>query len=107
MTTYTVKCELVASECDIMDYHTLVFKILENSPPFGHRYCMVTVFPNWQARIPDIGEIGYLMYDEVEGGIDTYYNRDTGTIVKYNFSNSIFKKFVKENLDNSNKDIII
>ena len=67
---------------------------------------MVTVFPNWESRIPDIGEIGYLTYDEVEGGIDTYYERSTGNIVKYNFSNLIFKKFVKE-VDNSKKDILL
>ena len=46
------------------------------------------------------------MYDEVEGGIDTYYDRSTDSIVKYNFSNLIFKKFVKEKEDIS-KDIII
>jgi len=104
--TFVVKCELIALENDILDYHTLVFKIIENNPPFGHNYCMVTVFPNWQSSIPLIGEIGYLMYDEVIGGIDTYYDRNTDSIVKYNYSNFIFKKFVKE-VDNSKKDIII
>jgi hypothetical protein len=67
---------------------------------------MVTVFPNWESRIPDLEEIGYLQYDEVVGGIDTYYNRELDSIMKYNFSNLIFKKFVKEQ-DNSTKDIII
>ena len=105
MTTYIVKCQLVALECDILDYHTLVFKILEDNCPFGHNYCMCTVFPNWQSKMPEIGEIGYLDYDEVSAG-DTYYNRDTDSIMKYNFSNLIFKKFVKEQ-DNSKKDIII
>ena len=106
MTTYTVKCKLVAKENDILNYKTLVFKILENNPPFGHAYCMVTMFPNWQSEAPEIDEIGYLMYDQVEGGIDTYYDRTSDSIVKYNFSNLIFKKFVKEQ-DNSKKDIII
>ena len=46
------------------------------------------------------------MYDEVKGGVDTYYNRFTDSIMKYNFSNLIFKKFVKEQADNS-KDIIL
>ena len=107
MTTYTIKCKLVAKEQDILNYQTLVFQSLEINCPFGHSYCMVVVFPNWQSRIPEIDEIGYLMYDEVEGGIDTYYNRCTDAVVKYNFSNLIFKKFVKEKPDNSNKDIII
>lgn len=106
MTTYTLKCQLIAKEHDILDYQTLVFKVLENNCPFGHSYCMVTVFPNWQSSIPEISDIGILMYDEVEGGKDTYYDRNTDSIVKYNFSNLIFKKFVKE-LDNFKKDIII
>ena len=106
MRTYTLKCKLIASECDILDYHTLVFKVLEDNLPFGHQYCMITVFPNWRSRIPILNETGYLMYDEVEGGIDTYYDRSTDSIVKYNFSNLIFKKFVKEKEDIS-KDIII
>lgn len=67
---------------------------------------MVTVFPNWESRIPEVEENGYLEYDEVEAGKDTYYDRTTDSIVKYNFSNLIFKRFVREQ-DNSNKNIII
>ena len=106
MTTYTIKCELITKEDDILDYHTLVFKTFEPNIPFGHHYVMCTVFPNWHSRMPEIGEVGILMYDEVEGGVDTYYNRATDSIMKYNFSNLIFKKFVKEQADNS-KDIIL
>lgn len=106
MITYNIKCKLIARENDVFDYSTLVFKVLENNCPFGHSYCMVTVFPNWQSRIPDINEIGYLEYDEVIGGVDTYYDRCTDAIVKYNFSNLIFKRFIKEQ-DNSNENIII
>lgn len=106
MTTITIRCTLVAKEKDLFNYFTLVFKNLDANCPFGHKYCMTTVFPNWQSIIPEIGDKGYLEYDEVEGGIDTYYNRDTDSIMKYNFSNLIFKKFVKEQ-DNSKKDIKI
>ena len=106
MTTYVLKSKLLAKEHDIMDYHVLVFKTLEPNCPFGHAYSMVTVFPNWQERIPEIGEIGYLMYDEVEGGVDTFYDRTTDSIMKYNFSNLIFKKFVKELTDNE-KNVIL
>ena len=106
MNTYVVKSKLIALEHDILDYHTLVFKVLENNLPFGHSYLMVTVFPNWQTPIPSLEEVGYLMYDQVIGGLDTYYDRSTDSIVKYNFSNLIFKKFVKE-VDSYNKDIIL
>lgn len=105
MDTLTIHCKLLAKEVDLMDYQTLVFKNLDKAP-FGCEYCMVTVWPNWESYIPEIGDIGYLTYDSVTGGVDTYYDRTLDTIVKYNFTNLVFNKFVKE-VDNSKKDIII
>ena len=105
MDTLTIHCKLLAKEVDLMDYQTLVFKNLDKAP-FGCEYCMVTVWPNWESYIPEVGDIGYLTYDSVTGGVDTYYDRTLDTIVKYNFTNLIFNKFVKE-IDNSKKDIII
>jgi len=105
MDTLTIHCKLLAKEVDLMDYQTLVFKNLDKAP-FGCEYCMVTVWPNWESYIPEIGDIGYLKYDSVTGGVDTYYDRTLDTIVKYNFTNLVFNKFVKE-VDNSKKDIII
>ena len=106
METFTVHSQLIAKEVDVMDYQLLVFKILDNQVPFGHQYCMVTVFPNWESRIPEIGEIGYVNYDEVIAGEDKWYDLDTDKFIPYNYTNLIFKKFVKEQ-DNSTKDIII
>lgn len=105
MITMTIHCKLLAREEDLMGYQTLVFKNLDNAP-FGYNYCMVTVWPNWESYIPVNGEIGYLTYDSVTAGEDTYFNRETNTIEKYNFTNLIFNKFVREQ-DNSKKDIII
>ena len=105
MDTLTIHCKLLVKEVDLMDYQTLVFKNLDKAP-FGCEYCMVTVWPNWESYIPEIGDIGYLTYDSVTGGVDTYYDRALDTIVKYNFTNLVFNKFVRE-IDNSKKDIII
>ena len=105
MDTLTIHCKLLVKEVDLMDYQTLVFKNLDKAP-FGCEYCMVTVWPNWESYIPEIGDIGYLTYDSVTGGVDTYYDRTLDTIVKYNFTNLVFNKFVRE-VDNSKKDIII
>ena len=105
MDTLTIHCKLLAKEADLMNYQTLVFKNLDKAP-FGCEYCMVTVWPNWESYIPEIGDIGYLTYDSVTGGVDTYYDRTLDIIVKYNFTNLVFNKFVRET-DNSKKDIII
>ena len=105
MDTLTIHCELLVKEADIMNYQTLVFRNLDKAP-FGCEYCMVTVWPNWESYIPEVGDIGYLTYDSVIAGVDTYYDRSIDSIVKYNFTNLVFNKFVKEQ-DNSKKDIII
>ena len=105
MDTLTIHCKLLVKEADIMNYQTLVFKNLDKAP-FGCEYCMVTVWPNWESYIPEVGDIGFLTYDSVTGGVDTYYDRSLDSIVKYNFTNLVFNKFVKER-DNSKKDIII
>jgi hypothetical protein len=105
MDTLTIHCKLLVKKVDLMNYQTLVFKNLDKAP-FGCEYCMVTVWPNWESYIPEVGDIGYLTYDSVTGGVDTYYDRTLDTIVKYNFTNLVFNKFVRE-IDNSKKDIII
>ncbi len=105
MITTTIYCKLLAKESDVMNYQTLVFRNLEKAP-FGQQYIMVTVWPNWESRIPEIEEKGYLTYDFVQAGIDTFYDRTIDSDVKYKFTNLVFKKFVKE-LDNSTKDIIL
>ena len=104
MTTNTIHCKVLAKEQD-MGYYTLVFKNLD-SAPFGQNYQMITVFPNWESRIPDVGEIGFVTYDQVEAGIDKYFDRLDSTFKVYNYSNLIFIKFIKE-ADNSKKDIIL
>lgn len=101
----TIKCTILAKESDIGGYQTIVVKDLDNSR-FGELYRMLVVFPNWESRVPEIGEIGFLNYDFVEAGKDKYYDRVDSTFKVYNFTNLIFLKFVKEQ-DNYSKDIII
>ena len=102
----TLRCELVAKENDLLDYQNLVFKNLEPNPPFGKRYILCVRFPNWQHRELEIGEIGFLTYNEVIAGKDGWYDSESGNIIPYNYSNLIFIKFVKE-VDSTKKDIII
>lgn len=102
----TIYSKLLAAEQDLMGYITYVFKCLESNVPFGHQYCMVTRLPNWQCRDIEIGEIGYLTYNEVIAGKDKWFCPETGQMIPYNYTNIYFVKFVKEKADNS-KDIIL
>lgn len=100
----TIRCQVVAKEQDLLGYQTLVVKNLEDNSLL-HSYCMIVVFPNWQSVIPEIGDKGFLEYEDVKAG-DEYYSRKFGTVMKYEYTNRIFIKFVLE-VDNSKKDIII
>lgn len=101
----TIYCKVLAKEQDSLGYQTIVVKDLNNSK-FGEMYRMISVWPNWESRVPEINEIGYLNYEFAQAGIDKYYDRNKGEFVLYNFTNFIFIKFIKEQ-DNSKKDIII
>ena len=101
----TIKCTVLAKEDDILGYKTIVVKNLDDSS-FGKLYFMLVIFPNWQSTIPEIGETGFLTYDFVSAG-DTYFDRMTDSFKKYNFTNLVFIKFVKEQDTFYLKDIII
>lgn len=103
----TIRSQLIASEADCMGYTTYVFKCLEPNTPFGHHYCMMTRLPNWDHRDIDIGEIGYVTYQEVEAGKDTWYCRETGQQIPYNYTNTYFVKFVSEKNKDNSKEIIL
>lgn len=100
----TIFCKLVATEEESLGYTTLVFETLEPAV-FGKRFIMCVVYPNWQSRIPDLGEVGYLRFQECIAG-DTWYNHESGELVPYKYTNIVFIKFIKQ-VDNSLKDIIL
>lgn len=102
----TIYCQLVAKEDDL-NYKNLVFKNLENAP-FGKQYVLATVFPNWQSRIPNLNEKGYLEYIEVTAGDDKWYDKMDGTFKPYNYNFIQFLKFITyKETDDSSKNIIL
>lgn len=102
----TLHCKLLAKEHDLLGYTSYVFKNLENAP-FGNRYILCTRWPNWQCRSIDIGEEGFLTYQEIIAGQDSWWDGDK--YIPYNYSNLVFIKFIKEGkeLDSKEKVIIL
>jgi hypothetical protein len=83
----TIKAKLLA--CNRNKFSKLVFQDLTND-----RYVMLTLLPNWQEDIPQIGEVGYLSYEKAVRGTE-YINDDLETGV-YKYDKLYFKNFVQE-----------
>lgn len=90
----TVLAMLVAKEVDTLGYVTYVFKCLDDEIAKESKYIMCTRYPNWEHRVINIGEIGYLNFVEIRAGIDKWFNGKD--LIPYNYSNIQFIKFVEK-----------
>lgn len=83
--------QLVADHLDSFGYITYVFKCLDNLAK-ETPYIMCTRYPNWDHRTLSIGEKGYLSFEEIRAGVDTWFNGTT--MVPYKYDGVHFIKFV-------------
>ena len=97
--TKTVKAQVVTYEYDTGGYLIYIFRLLdeEDITLLQSNYWMCVQFPNWEHRILEIGEIGFLVYKEIIEGVDKYY--DGNNILTYRYSNIQFIRFIKEKQD--------
>lgn len=97
----TVLAQLVTKEENIQNYSTYVFELLEKEEidRLNTKYIMCTRFPNWDHRILEVNEKGYLNFREVIAGQDKWF--DGLKMIPYYYSGIHFIKFVekKENVD--------
>ena len=99
----TSLCEVLEIEFDSGNYITYVFKNLETESILD-KYIMCTQFPNWQHRILNIGEVGYLTYEQHLAGIDKWFNGKE--MVPYNYDTIQFIKFIYKTENKDHKYIM-
>lgn len=88
----TILAQLVASTVDSFGYTTYVFKCLEEDIAAITRYVMCTRYPNWNHRRINIGETGFLTFEEIRAGVDKWYNGKE--MIPYKYDAIQFLKFV-------------
>lgn len=93
----TIKGKLVAKKDGI--YTIYVFELENNE------YVMCTQLPNWDVPTLTKGEIGFVTYEDAVAG-EKYFNPRTGMFDIYNYTNTYFKNFIKDE-EKINKEIII
>ena len=85
-------CKLVAKEIDSLGYITYVFENLEEYAIEISKYVFCIRYPNWDHRNLELGDVGYLNYQEIRAGVDKWFN---GTeMVPYNYNSVQFIKFI-------------
>lgn len=82
-------------------YTTYVFQNLNNK-----EYIMCTKLPNWQTPEINIGDIGFLEYEDVKAG-ESYFDSKQGVIMKYLYTNTYFINFMRETNILQNGEIIL
>ena len=83
-----------------------VYTIYVFKDNINNKYIMCTRLPNWQVQEINIGDEGYLQYQEIKAG-DEYYDISIEKNKKYNYSNIYFNNFVKKSEKINNEEIIL
>lgn len=87
----TILSVLVGKLDEGLGYTTYVFQNLEESK-WDTKYKMVTRCPNWEHRDINIGEEGFLTYDDHIAGEDKWF--DGKNMQFYRYTMSQFIKFI-------------
>ena len=99
MVEFVTEAKLLAIKDGV--YTIYVFK--DN---INNKYIMCTRLPNWQVQEINIGDEGYLQYQEIKAG-DEYYDISIEKNKKYNYSNIYFNNFVKKSEKINKEEIIL
>jgi hypothetical protein len=89
----TIFSKLRAKVDEGLGYTTYVFENLEESR-WDMKYRMVTRCPNWEHRVVNVGEEGFLTYEDHIAGDSKWF--DGKDFNSYRYTNVIFMKFVLE-----------
>lgn len=99
MNEIIIKAKLLAKKTGI--YSVYVFKNLDTS-----EYVMCTKLPNWDFGDINIGEEGFLTFENAIAG-EKYFNPKSQTFGIYNYTKTYFKNFIQDTKKNEKSEIKI
>ena len=94
------------TEAKLLAIKEVVYTIYVFKDNINNKYIMCTRLPNWQVQEINIGDEGYLQYQEIKAG-DEYYDISIEKNKKYNYSNIYFNNFVKKSEKINKEEIIL
>ena len=89
----TILAELESKLDEGMGYVTYVFRNLEENS-WKTKYKMVTRCPNWSHRTINVGEVGFLSYEDHIAGEDKWFDGLNFNFYRYTMSQ--FIKFIEK-----------
>lgn len=94
------KVVLIESFEDVNGYTAYIFKDLDKN-----EYYWLNRMPNWNTPYePKKGDVGYVKFKEVEGGIDQWYDRQNNKFNIYLYDGVYFEGFI---LETGNEQIVL
>ena len=100
----TILAKLLAKYEDTGGYIVYVFECLDKEIIKESPYLMCTRFPNWDHRVIDIGEVGYLNFKERIAGVDKWF--DGKAFIPYRYDDIQFIRFIEKPKTSPNKFVI-
>lgn len=86
-----IHAKLITYREELGGYIMYVFQNLDTN-----LYEMCTRLPNWETPVLQIGDEGFLKFDEVIAGKDTWYDSNLDSFVPYRYTKVYFIDFVYE-----------
>lgn len=93
--TITIYCKVLVIQDG--QYIEMVVEDLNRDVTDDLKYVTVVKLPNWNvANTFEVGDIGYLQFQYVEGGVTQWFNKDLKDFEIYNYTNNYFINFFKQ-----------
>lgn len=94
--------EIITIYCKVLviqegQYREIVVEDLNRDFTDDLKYVTVVQLPNWDTgRDLKVGDIGYLQFQYVEGGVTQWFNKNLNNFEIYNYTNNYFVNFFKQ-----------
>ena len=91
----TIYCKVLLIQDS--QYQEIIVEDLNRDYTDDLKYISLVKLPNWNTpNNIEIGDIGYLQFQYVEGGITKWFNKQTKDFEIYNYTNNYFINFFKK-----------
>lgn len=91
----TIYCKVLVIQDG--QYQEIVVEDLNRELTDDLKYISVVKLPNWDITNKfEVGDIGYLQFQCVEGGISQWFNKDSKDFEIYNYTNNYLINFFKQ-----------